>query len=97
VATHEPIGQWWASVPSERWPAKGTPERQGIEKNWREPYGDRINEVVFIGTHMDRSAIEKAWKDMHLNFTETRKGMKGWGTLKDPFPSWDRTEELVRT
>jgi G3E family GTPase len=97
VATHEPIGQWWASVPIERWPVKGTSARQGIEKNWREPYGDRINEVVFIGTHMDRSAIEKAWKDMHLNFTETRKGMKGWGTLKDPFPSWDRTEELVRT
>jgi hypothetical protein len=46
---------------------------------------------------MDRSAIEKAWKDMHLNFTETRKGMKGWGTLKDPFPSWDRTEEMVTT
>ncbi|CAM8625057.1 COG0523 Putative GTPases (G3E family) [Comamonadaceae bacterium] len=95
VATHEPMGQWWAAAPRERWPAKGTSARAGIEKNWKEPYGDRINEVVFIGTHMDRAAIEQAWKAMHLNFTETRKGMKGWADFKDPFPSWERTEELA--
>jgi G3E family GTPase len=93
VATHEPVGQWWASVPRARWPAKGTPARSGIEHNWREPYGDRINEVVFIGTQMDRAAIEQAWKSIHLNFTETRQGMAAWAQLKDPFPSWERTEE----
>jgi hypothetical protein len=32
---------------------------------------------------------------MHLNFTETRKGMKAWAEFKDPFPSWERTEELA--
>lgn len=92
VATHEAVGQWWAAAPRERWPAKGTPARAGIEKNWKEPYGDRINEVVFIGTHLDRAAIEQAWKAIHLNFTEARKGMKGWADFKDPFPSWERTE-----
>ena len=97
VATHEPMGQWWASVPRERWPAKGTPQRAGIEKNWREPYGDRINEVVFIGTTMDRAAIERAWKAAHLNFTESRKGMKGWAGLPDPLPSWERKQELEHT
>jgi G3E family GTPase len=95
VATHEPMGQWWAAVPRERWPAKGSPERAGIEKNWKEPYGDRINEVVFIGQNMDRAAIEQAWKAAHLNFTETRKGMKGWVALSDPFPSWERSPETV--
>ena len=94
VATHEPMGQWWAAVPQGRWPAKGTPQRDGIEKNWKEPYGDRINEVVFIGTTMDRAAIEQAWKAAHLNFTENRKGMKGWAGLPDPFPSWERTQEV---
>lgn len=95
VATNEPVGQWWAAVPKARWPAKGTPARAGIDKNWHEPYGDRLNEVVFIGTHLDRLAIEQAWKAMHLNFTETRKGMKGWAEFKDPFPSWERTEEAA--
>lgn len=95
VATHEPLGQWWAAVPRERWPSQGSPERAGIEHNWREPYGDRINEVVFIGQNMDRAAIEQAWKAMHLNFTETRKGRQGWAHLPDPFASWERVEEGV--
>ena len=93
VATNEPVGQWWAAVPKVRWPELGTPQRKGIEANWKEPYGDRLNEVVFIGSNMDRSLIEKAWKATHLTFTETRKGMKGWAGLPDPFPSWERTEE----
>ena len=93
VATHEPVGQWWAAVPRERWPAQGTPQRAGIQSNWKEPYGDRINEVVFIGTTMDRAVIEQAWKAAHLNFTESRKGLKGWAGLPDPFPRWERTEE----
>jgi G3E family GTPase len=92
VATHEPVGQWWAAVPRARWPVAGSAERQGIDHNWKEPFGDRINEVVFIGQSMDRAAIELAWKNAHLNFTETRKGMKRWASLPDPFPSWERTE-----
>jgi G3E family GTPase len=95
VATHEPMGQWWAAVPHARWPAVGTPERSGIGNNWKEPYGDRINEVVFIGANMDRNAIEQAWKAVHLNFTETRKGMKGWSRLPDPFPAWERKDVVA--
>ncbi|MES2950319.1 MAG: GTP-binding protein [Pseudomonadota bacterium] len=92
VATYEPVGQWWAAVPRARWPAQGTPQRSGIEKNWKEPYGDRINEVVFIGTQLDRAAIEQTWKDAHLNLTENRKGLEGWAALPDPFPAWERTQ-----
>lgn len=93
AATHEPVGRWWAAAPRIRWPEAGTPERQSIEVHWEEPYGDRLNEVVFIGRDMDRAAIEKAWKAAHLNFTESRKGMKGWVDLPDPFPQWQATTE----
>jgi G3E family GTPase len=93
TATHEPVGRWWASAPRERWPAKGTPQRQAIEARWKEPWGDRLNEVVFIGRHLDRAAIEKAWKAIHLNFTESRKGLKSWAELPDPFPHWEATPE----
>jgi len=90
-ATIEPVGRWWAAAPRDRWPALGTPKRQRIESRWKEPYGDRNNEVVFIGRDMDRKAIEEIWKSMHLNFTETRKGaqgMRGWRDLPDPLPRW---------
>ena len=95
VATHEPVGRWWAAAPRARWPAPGTPERRNIDTRWKEPFGDRLNEVVFIGRDMDRALIEQAWKGLQLNYTETRKGaagMKGWRDLPDPFPQWQRTE-----
>jgi len=85
------VGRWWAAAPRERWPGKGTPERQNIDARWKEPFGDRLNEVVFISRNMDRAAIEEAWKAMHLNFTETRKGMKAWRELRDPFPVWQQS------
>ncbi|GLS14866.1 MULTISPECIES: GTP-binding protein [Hydrogenophaga] len=89
TATHEPVGRWWASAPRDHWPPKGSPQRGAIEARWQEPWGDRLNEVVFIGRNLDRAAIEQAWRAMHLNYTEGRKGLKGWAELPDPFPAWD--------
>ncbi|MFY7865446.1 GTP-binding protein [Roseateles sp.] len=69
-----------------------------VDARWKEPYGDRLNEVVFIGRGLDRAAIEQAWKAMHLNYTEARKGppggktFSGWADLSDPFPQWQRKE-----
>jgi hypothetical protein len=40
--------------------AKGTPERAVIEKNWKEPYGNRITAAVFIAQNMIRVTIEPA-------------------------------------
>ena len=91
MSTHEPVGQWWANAPKDRWPALGTGARRDIEARWQEPFGDRLNEVVFIGAGVKREQVEAAWKKAHLNFTETRKGMSHWKSLPDPFPSWEKT------
>ena len=94
VATYEPIGQWWAAVPKSRWPDSASEEYKALKANWVEPHGDRVNEIVFIGVGLDRTAIDAAWKACHLNFTETRKGQKRWLTeLPDPFPEWTRTQD----
>jgi len=95
TATHEPVGRWWASAPRDRWPPKGSAQRGAIDARWQEPWGDRLNEVVFIGRHLDRAAIEQAWKAMHLTYTEGRKGLKGWAELPDPFPQWDAQPETA--
>lgn len=92
TATVEPVGHWWAAVPRTRWPAPGTPARLGIMAHWQEPYGDRINEVVFIGSGMDRASIERAFASCHLNGIEMHKGIEHWRRLPDPFPAWRRTQ-----
>lgn len=94
---HEPVGRWWAQQPDKsHWPPTGSSERNAIDQRWREPCGDRLNEVVFIGQKMDRAVIEAAWKACHLTFTETRKGMKAWAALSDPFPTWAVTPVLQK-
>jgi G3E family GTPase len=88
IATVEPVGRWWAAVPKERWPAEGSRERASIEQNWQQPYGDRINEVVFIGRDMDQEAIQVAFEECQLQAYEISKGLDYWQKQSDEFPEW---------
>jgi G3E family GTPase len=47
-----PLGTWWAAVPRDRWPDHG-PARDYIARHWAEPWGDRRQELVFIGAGID--------------------------------------------
>jgi G3E family GTPase len=94
VAAVEPVGQWWANNDQADWPPKGDPQRAAIDAVWQEPYGDRINELVFIGRHMDRAAIESAFNTCLLNPHELALGMAQWSSLPDPFPDWTREDVL---
>lgn len=87
----EPVGMWWAASPKSRWPQDAALRRE-IEARWQEPWGDRHQEIVFIGDkHLDEAAVRKALDACQLNFTETRKGIRAWSGLQDPFPEWHRT------
>ncbi|WP_426077639.1 GTP-binding protein [Janthinobacterium sp. PSPC3-1] len=89
----EPVGLWWAAVPQERWPLDAESLAE-LREGWSEPHGDRYQEIVFIGQDMDKSAIEAGLKRCQLNYTETRKGMAAWRKLPDPFPQWQRMEDI---
>ena len=54
-----PLGRWWAATPQKDWPT-GSEAVARIHANWRTPFGDRRQELVFIGTGMDRAAITAA-------------------------------------
>ncbi len=91
----EPVGMWWAASPKSQWP-RDIALRREIEARWQEPWGDRHQEIVFIGDgHLDETAVRKTLDACQLNFTETRKGMGHWRELQDPFPQWSRTTEAI--
>jgi G3E family GTPase len=87
VSSVTPLGGWWASVPRERWPTHPDALRE-VASKWDEPWGDRRQEIVFIGHGMDEAAI-RARLDAALvpaaGFTP-----EAWTDLPDPFPLWRR-------
>ncbi|QCO56586.1 GTP-binding protein [Pseudorhodobacter turbinis] len=86
LSSIKPMGMWWATVPKERWPD----HQQAIDylnKNWQEPYGDRRQELVFIGADMDKAAITAAL-DGALIADGDAFVPDQWAELPDPFPAW---------
>jgi G3E family GTPase len=87
VSRHEGAGFWWAAQPPARWPDDAE-WRAGIAQQWQEPWGDRRQEIVFIGLGMDEAALRRDLDACLLTDAEMRLGTKGWGRLADPFPAW---------
>ena len=92
IASVEPVGRWWAATDRSTWPPLGDPDRDHIDATWQEPYGDRVNEVVFIGCALDRAGIEQAFAACCVTDGELAAGVTA---LVDPFPVWDEEEEAV--
>ena len=85
-----PMGTWWASVPKDRWPDhEGA--RNYVAQHWCEPWGDRRQEIVFIGAGIDWPAL-KARLDAALVAEHLAPGPDALPDLPDPFPIWRRAE-----
>ena len=80
-------GRWWASLPKEEWPDEEVAQEE-IQRVYQEPYGDRRQEVVFIGANMDRHQIERRLNDCLLDDVEMQLGQMGWASFADPFSIW---------
>ena len=90
LSSIDPLGTWWASVPKERWP-EDERARAYMRENWQEPWGDRRQEVVFIGSGIDWSEL-KARLDSCLLEEALADNIATLPNLSDPFPVWRRTE-----
>ena len=89
---HQGIGKWWAAVNEEQWPDDKS-FRLNINKIWDKGYGDRRQEIVFIGlkNEMNESLIKNKLdgfliKNYSINLANTLK-------YKDPFPEWFNNKE----
>ena len=89
---HQGIGKWWAAVNEEQWPDDKS-FRLNINKIWAKGYGDRRQEIVFIGlkNEMNKSLIKNKLdgfliKNYSINLANTLK-------YKDPFPEWFNNKE----
>ena len=88
IARYGFAGMFWSSVPVNSWP---TDEESinTIREQWEEPFGDKRQELVFIGQSLDEDAMLKALDNCLLSEEELLKGESYWETLDDPFPPWE--------
>ena len=81
----EPLDLWYAEVPQEKW---GSSEEEikemkdFLKRHWREPYGDRSQELVFIGIDQDQLKMEAMLDELLLNDEEYNLGSDVWTTDK---------------
>lgn len=93
LSSIQPLGTWWASVPMESWPThEGA--RAYMAEHWQEPWGDRRQELVFIGAGIDWPAL-KASLDSCLVPEHLAPDPETLPDLPDPFPLWRRAEEAA--
>ncbi|WP_422366517.1 GTP-binding protein [Pelagibius sp.] len=88
LSSISPLGTWWAAVPKERW-VEHESARAYMRDHWQEPWGDRRQEIVFIGSGIDWQVL-KARLDACLLPDQHSQGPDDLPELPDPFPAWRR-------
>ncbi|WP_282171017.1 GTP-binding protein [Ruegeria atlantica] len=90
LSSVQPLGTWWATVPEERRPDHES-ARTYMQAHWQEPWGDRRQEIVFIGSGIDWPLL-KARLDSALVPAAAAGRLEDLPNLPDPFPVWRRSE-----
>lgn len=86
------MGRWWASIPKNQWPDDDRFETF-VAQHWDATWGDRRQELVFIGIGMDEGHIRARLDACLLPVNAFTPEM--WIGLRDPFPLWERAMEMA--
>ncbi|MET0389374.1 MAG: zinc metallochaperone GTPase ZigA [Polyangiales bacterium] len=86
-ATCSGIGFWYAAVDRAGWPDHAEHQAR-ITREWQEPWGDRRQELVFIGVELDEPGLRARLDAALLTDKELAAGPAAWARLPDPFPAW---------
>lgn len=85
-------GIWWAEAPKEIWPMDDPKFKTLLANEFDKEFGDRKQELVFIGVEAMEEKIYRSKLDACLIDTDKFEPKK-WESMEDPFPEWDEEEE----
>ena len=87
VSDVNPAGMWWAAVPREHWPHPDD-QRPDQQPDWDERFGDRAQQLVFIGQQMDEPALRARLDTCLLDARLAAAESGAWSELPNPFPEY---------
>ncbi|ORX35860.1 putative cobalamin synthesis protein [Kockovaella imperatae] len=84
-------GPWMCEVPEDEWPTDSDEIKEQIRSDFEGEWGDRRQEIVFIGQSIDQTALVKALNDALLDDSEWRMWER---TMKSRRPMEKKLERL---
>jgi G3E family GTPase len=81
----DPAGFWWASAPEDSWPEDEQVIAE-IKARMVHQYGDRQQELVFIGQNLDQAHVTRLLTECLLTDEEYELGPFSWEHFEDPMP-----------
>ena len=94
----EALGLWWTAIPKNQWPDTDQ-WRDFVLGNWDPVFGDRRQEIVFIGNgDMDESGLRQELDACLVpDLGDTPFEPSRYARLPDPFPLWRRQSESLES
>ncbi len=90
----EPVGRWLAATPKAEWPGEAE-QIQAALNDWDSRFGDRSQELVFIGIGMNHNLLISSLDACLLTDNELGMGESNWSKFVDPFCPWDDNEDAL--
>jgi G3E family GTPase len=84
----EAMGPWLAVQSEHRWDLPAD-EVAAVKADWHETYGDRAQQLVWIGVGLDVGAVHEALTAALIDDAEEAAGLEAWAGFDDPLPAWD--------
>jgi len=90
----EPAGVWWADTPRDEW-TDDEDTLCEIMRSWHSKTGDRRQELVFIGTHLDPEKVSQELDECLVSVMESELVASDWAKINHPFAAWDSEIEYI--
>ncbi|RHY23539.1 hypothetical protein DYB32_009150 [Aphanomyces invadans] len=102
-----PIQPWWCVVPEEDWDVTNDDEKEQIKSDFEEPFGDRKQEIVLIGTNLNDAKLSQSLTACLLTDDELYQHARGVAVSNhrfkctkrpfvDPLPAWVETVDAAQ-
>lgn len=84
-----PAWSWLAGRSLDAWRELDDAERATALIDWDRDFGDRVQDLAFIGLGLDAPRLHATLDACLLTDAELTGGPPAWRELPDPFPAWD--------